>query len=153
MDTDSELARAKWLFFSGILFIVSCFVCYSELMYFLREKQTQATITKAYEVTRRGRFGLGSGTALTVEYTFVEPDGTRRDDRDTVSPDWELPSDGTVPVQYTPGAEGRSRLSGHVNWFGIGFFVVSVVVLGVFGYRLWREASEAYKPRPSNRRR
>jgi hypothetical protein len=153
MDRDSELARAKWLLFSGILFLVSCFICYGELMYLLRGKQTRATLTKAYEVTRRGRFGLSSGTVLTVEYTFVEPDGTRREDSDTVSPDWELPSDGTVPVQYTPGSEGRSRLAGHVNWFGIGFFAVSVVVLGVFGYRLWREASEATKPRPSKRRR
>jgi hypothetical protein len=153
MDRDSELARAKWLLFSGVLFIVSCFICYSELMYFLRGKQTQATITKAYEVANRGRFGISRGTLLTVEYTFTEPDGTRRADSDTVRPDWELPSNGTVPVQYTPGSEGRSRLSGHVNWFGIGFFVLSVGVLGVFGYRLWREASEATKPRHSKRRR
>ena len=153
MDTDSELARAKWLFFSGILFIVSCFICYGELVYLLRGKQTQASITAAYEVPRRGRFGLSRSTVLTVEYTFVETDGTRREDSDTVSPDWKLPSNGTVPVQYTPGSEGRSRLSGHVNWFGIGFFVVSVVVLSIFGYRLWREASEATKPRPSKRGR
>jgi hypothetical protein len=73
--------------------------------------------------------------------------------KDRSTADWELPSNGTAPVQYTPGSDGRSRLSGHVNWFGIVFFALFLVVLGVFEYRLWREASEATKLRPSKRRK
>lgn len=153
MDHDSEIARAKWLLFSGALFILSCFICYSELKYLIRGKQIQAKVTDAYEVTRRGRFGLSRGTVLTVEYAFTEPDGTRRTDSDTVSTDWKLGSDGTVSVQFTPGADGRSRLSGHVNWFGIVIFVVSVGVMSFFGFRLWRQASEATKPSKAKRRR
>jgi hypothetical protein len=151
MDTDNELARAKGLLFGGVLFLVSCFICYGELIYLVRGRQAQANVTKSYESTRRGRFGLSQGTMVTVEYAFAEPDGTRRTGSDTVRPDWPLPSNGTVPVQYTPGEDGRSRLSGHVNWFGPGFFAVSVGVLGFFGYRLWREASEAFEPRKSRR--
>jgi hypothetical protein len=151
MDADNEIARAKWLLFSGLLFVVSCFICYDELVYVLKGRETQATVTKAYEVTRRGRFGLSRGTRLTVEYAFTEPDGTRRSDSDTVDPDWDLPSTGTVRVRYTPGASGRSRLAGHVNWGGIGIFVVSLGVMGYFGFRLWREAAEAMRPRKSKR--
>lgn len=117
----------------------------------LRGRETRATITKAYEVPRRGRFGLSQGTALTIEYSFTEPDGTRRTDSDTVNSDWDLPRAGTVPVRYTPGSDGRSRLVGHVNWVGIGFFVVSVSVLSIAGYLLWREASEATRPSKGRR--
>jgi hypothetical protein len=147
MDADQELARAKWLLFSGVLFLVSCFLSYAELVYLLRGKQVQATVTSAYETPIRGRFGTVRGMQRTVEYAFTEADGTRRTDSDTVSLDWDLPNNGTVPVQYTPGAEGRSRLAGHVNLVALVIFAVSVVVLGIFGYRLWREASEATKPR------
>jgi hypothetical protein len=153
MDPDSELARAKWLLAAGAMFLVSCFVCYSEMTYLFRGQQTQATVTQIYEVARRGRFGISHGTSLSVEYTFTEPDGTRRMDSDTVSSDWEVPPNRTVAVQYTPGPSGRSRLAGHVNWFGIGFFVVSLGVLGFFGYRLWREASQATKRGKATRRR
>jgi hypothetical protein len=152
VDTDSELARAKWLLFSGAFFLASCFICWGELAYLLRGRRTDATVTKAYEVTRRGRFGIGSSTALTVEYAFAEPDGTRRTGSDTVPPDWDLPPNGKAPVQYTPGEDGRSRLAGHVHWAGLAIFAVSVVVLGFFGYRLWREASEATRPARPRRR-
>jgi hypothetical protein len=150
MDADKELGRAKWLLISAVLFLVSCFLCYSEIAYLLSGHVTQATVTKAYEV-QRGRFGLS--TRLTVEYTFTEPDGTPRTDSDTVGTDWELPSTGTIAVQYTPGVDGRSRLSGHVNWVGIAIFVVSVGVLGFFGYRLWREAYDATRPTKPGRKR
>ena len=153
MDADQELTRAKWLLFSGLFFLVSCFMSYRELVYLVRGRVAQAAVTKAYEVTQRGRFGVSQGTRLTVEYTFTEPDGTRRSDSDTVDTDWPLPSNESVPVQYTPGAGGRSRLSGHVNWAWIAIFVVSLGVMGVFGYRLWRVAHEATRPARSRRAR
>jgi hypothetical protein len=150
MDMDSELARAKWLLVSGALFLVSCFICYSELIYLLRGKQIHANVANVYEV-HRGRFG--QRMMLTVEYSFTEPDGRRRSGSAIVNPDWEAPANGMVVVQYTPGSDGRSRLAGDVNWFGIAFFVASVGVLGFFGYRLWREASEAVRPARSKRRK
>src|SRR5262245_31308328 len=140
MDTDREVARFKWLLVTGALFLVSCYFCYGELIYLLRGKEAYAKLTNAYEV-QRGRFG--QRTMLTVEYAFTEPDGTRRSDSVTVSPDWEPADNGMVLIQYTPGSDGRSRLSGHVNWFGIIFCAVSLLALGFFGVRLWREASEA----------
>jgi hypothetical protein len=152
MDAENEIARAKWLLAAGVLFVVSCFVSYRELTYLLRGQQTQASVTQAYEITRKEHFGLTETKSLTVEYAFTEPDGTHRADSDTVNADWPLPPSRKVAVQYTPGAGGRSRLAGHVNWFGIGFFVVSLGVLGFFGYRLWREASQATSRAKSRQR-
>jgi hypothetical protein len=142
MDMDNELARAKWLLFSAALLLVSCCITYGEAVYLVKGRQTDATITRVYEETLRGRFGANRGQRLTVEYSFAEPDGTRRRDSDTVSLDWDIPSTGKIPVQYTPGAEGRSRLAGHANWFGIGFFAVSVVLLVLFALGLYREMAD-----------
>lgn len=152
MDADSELVRAKWLFISGFLFLVSCCICYDEVIYLLSGREVKANVTRAYEFTRR-RFGVVTGKSLTIEYTFTEPDGTHRSGSDTVGTDWEVPATGGIPVRYTPGAEGRSRLAGRVNWVGVGFFVISLGVLGFFGYRLWREASKALGPGKPKRAR
>jgi hypothetical protein len=154
MDTDSEVAKAKWLLIGGLVFLVCCFICYDELVYLLRGNKTQANISEAYLVTRHsGPFGLRTRQVLTVEYNFKEADGTYRSDSDTVSANWNLPADGTVPVRYTPGKDGRSRLAGHVNWFGIVFFVLSLGAMCYFIFRVWRIASEATKPSKPARKR
>lgn len=151
MDSDSELARAKWLLIAGAIFLVSGCVSWGEVVYLLFGRDAQADVTKAYEVTRRGRFGVGGRTRLTVEYSFSEPDGTRRTGTDTVPTDWFDQPGGKVEVRYTAGANGSSRLAGHVNWVGLGFFGLSVGLLGFFGFRLWREASDATRDRKPRR--
>jgi hypothetical protein len=148
---ESELARAKWLFAVGILFIVSCFMCYAEADYLLNGRQIEANVTDLYKVTKRGRFGESSH--LKVDYTFTEPNGTSRTGSDTVGNDWKMPASKTVSVQYTPGAEGRSRLFGSINWVWIVIFFVSILVMGFFGIRLYLEAREATKPIKRKRRR
>jgi hypothetical protein len=153
MDNESEIARAKWLLFAGGLFLVSCFLCYTELVYVVSGRQTQADITNAYEVDKRGRFGLTIGKKLTIEYSFSEADGTRRTGSDTVRVDWLLPDTGTIPVRYTAGKDGRSRLAGHVNWIGIVIFAVSIAAMGTAGFRLWRMASEAASELTPKRKR
>lgn len=142
MDMDNELARAKWLLMSAALFLASCCMTYGEASYLLKGRETSATITKAYEVTQRGRFGTDRGQRLTVEYTFTEPNGTQRRDSDTVGLDWNVPASGKIPVQYTPGVDGRSRLAGHVNWLGIGIFAVSVVLIALFALGLYKEMAD-----------
>ena len=145
MDGDNELARAKWLLISGLLFIVSLFLCYAEVVYLLNGRETQANVTKTYEVTKRGRFGISRGTNRVVEYAFAEPDGTRRTDSDTVSADTDIGQ--KVAVRYTPGANGRSRLAGHVNWFGVILFSGSILSMTFFGFRIWREYKAGEAPR------
>jgi hypothetical protein len=57
-----------------------------------------------------------------------------------------------ITVRYIPGPDGASRLSSQVNWIGLGIFALSIAALAFFGYRLWREAAEATRDRPSGRR-
>jgi hypothetical protein len=153
MDMDEEVGRAKWLLLSGVMFLVSCFICYAELRYLISGREVQATVTKVTEVTQRRRYGLGESKHLSIEYAFQEPNGTMRKGEDSVGLDSPLARGPTVPVQYTPGGDGRSRLVGHVHWVGIAVFVISVSILGVAGWRLWREASQPFPSRRSGRRR
>jgi hypothetical protein len=152
MDAQSELARAKWLLFGAVLFLVSGCISYDEFVYLIFGRKTQASVTGVSEVTRTRRFGLSKNKVLMVDYSFAEPDGTRRTGSDAVPIDWPRPEGSKVEVQYTRGADGSSRLAGHVNWFGLIFFGVSFASVCVFGYRLWREASEATSGSTSKRR-
>ena len=122
---------------------------YAELAYLLSGHETTANVTKAYETTIRGRFGIGRGTKIVVDYTFAEPDGTRRTDSCNMSSDW-IPTQ-QVTVRYTPGANGRSRIAGEVNWIWIIIFAASIASIGFFGFRLWREFQEGDKPRKVRR--
>ncbi|MBX7105945.1 MAG: hypothetical protein K1X57_17820 [Gemmataceae bacterium] len=140
MGSDTEIARAKWLLISAAIFLLSGCISWGELMYLVAGRDAQADVVKAYEVTRGGRFGLGGHQRLTVEFAFIEPDGTRRIGTDTVPPDWPLATGAKVPVRYTAGAEGRSRLADHANWIGLAVFGVSLASISIFGVRLWREA-------------
>jgi hypothetical protein len=153
MNGDSELRKAKWLFFSLAALVVSCCVSYHELVFFLRGQHAKGAVTKTYETILRGRYGIERGRALTVEYTYTDADGHLRSDSDTVPLDWSLPTDGSVTIQYLPGAEGQTRLAGHMNKGGIALFVVMCSVVAFFAYRLWREASDATRPASSPRRR
>jgi hypothetical protein len=152
MDSDNELARAKWLLISAAIFLISGCISWGELVYLVAGRDTQADLDKAYEVTRGGRFGLGGRQRLTVDFSFTEPDGTRRTGTDTVRTDWPLPAGGKVPVRYTAGANGSSRLAGHVNWVGLTFFGLSVAAIGMLGVQLWREASDATRERRPKRK-
>jgi hypothetical protein len=153
MHTEDELTsgleKLKGLLIVGVLFLVSCFLCYRELIYLFRGETIVATVTRTYEVTRGADEPLG----LTVEYAFHEPSGIYRTDSVTVAPDWEMPASGKVYVEYTPGKEGRSRLAGDRNWFGIIFFVLSLGGL-IFGcVWLWVKAGEATRERKPARKK
>src|SRR5258705_13433917 len=125
MDSESEIARAKWSLLFGAVFLVSCFICYSELVYLIRGHEAQATVTNAHLVEKRGRFGLPTGKKLAVDFSYSESGGLRRTGHDEVSSSWEVPSDGAITVRYTPGMDGRSRWAGHVNWFGVALLAVT----------------------------
>jgi hypothetical protein len=152
VDTENELGRAKWLLMAGLLFLVSCFLVYDEVAYALSGREAQATVTKSY-LSTSGRPSLRSSARLTVEYAFAEPGGGQRKGMSSLPADAVLPQSGTVAVRYTPGEDGRSRLAGHVNWWGITMFGVTLLALGVAGFRLWREAAEATRTdRPRSKR-
>jgi hypothetical protein len=147
MDRDeSDMAKAKWVLIGAGLFFVSCFMVWSELMYLLKGKVATATLTEAYEVQQRGRFGSVRGSRIELEYRFTEADGTPRAGSARVSTSWEPPP-GPLQVEYTPGANGRSRFKGDVNWFWVLIFFGSLIALIVFILMMAREARELDRPK------
>jgi hypothetical protein len=142
MSDENELARAKWFLLGLLVFLVSGCISYGEVAYFLNGRDADADVTKVYE--SRGRRG---STSLTVEYAFVEPDGTRRKGMESVLTDWPVPANGKVGVRYTAGEDGSSRFSGRVRWLGLGLFAVSAGVVVLCAVRLLIEGASEPAPR------
>jgi hypothetical protein len=147
MDNETESWRAKLLIGAVIVFLISCIFVFTEFMYLVDSRETTATISKAYKVQIRGRFGIVKGYRLAVEYDFVDAEGLRRSGRCDVNEDWPIPLDGKVKIRYRPGEDGASRFVGFASWTAIIIFFVCLAAVGVFGYRLVREANRAYAPR------
>ena len=150
MDSESEIARAKWLLGAVAVFLVSAFISYREMVYLARGRDTEAKVTKAYEMRRDQLFGLIPVKKLVVDYEFTDANNHRRTGSDEVSGDWPLSPSGVVPVRYT---DGYSRLVGHHNWFGVGLFVASLIYLGGSGYWFWRHVSAAMSDQKPRRKR
>ena len=53
--------------------------------------------------------------ALHVDYRFTDADGTPRQEHDAVDPDWPVPENRHVAVQFISGVEDASRIAGHRN--------------------------------------
>lgn len=140
MDTRWEFRKFRLLFVALKAFLLGLCLSHAECNYAVSGRNAVGTVTRV--VASAGRFG---GTALTVEYEFTEPDGTRRRDNDTVSANWQRPPDNRIGIRYTPGETGQSRLAGHVSWWGLGvvggsilLLVTAIVVLGRGGRELAR---------------
>jgi hypothetical protein len=152
VDRDEELARFKWLLMTGVIFLVSALLSYTELKYLLWGKSAQGKVTKSFE-SRVGDVGLLRSPQLAVEYTFTDA-GTQRNEADSVPLDWPLPADGTVVIEYLAGSPNASRLQGHRHLWPVVFFSVALIAVGFFSFRLYREAREAVygKRRPQRQR-
>jgi hypothetical protein len=144
MDAESETRRAKALLFAGILFLGSGIYAYSELMYLIRGRDTTATITDAYKVNKRSRFGLSNRKQMQIDYQFADADGNSRTGNDRMDEDWPVPSDRKVAIRYRPGQDGSSRVAGRIGWLAISVFFACLAGVCVFGYRLWKEGHDAY---------
>ena len=102
----------------------------------ISSRAVPATVIQLSAVTVRLR--SSNSKQLQVEYTFAEPNGTRRSGSDSQPLGWKPPADGTVLVQYTPGEYGRSRMAGKVNVVVLVLFGCSFAVRAVFGFLLVR---------------
>ena len=154
MDSDmgSELRKFRWILGGALIFLVSGFICYGELVYLFRGVETEATVTRVYDTNHPGRYGK-EYVKHNVDYTFREPNGTNRTDSVTVSSDWRVPVGSKVLVEYTPGKDGKSRLSGQRNWAGIIIFLISLGALVVAGIMLWVKAGKEMEERKPRRKK
>ena len=126
------------------LFLISGCFTYYEIDMLFRGTDGQATVVNLFE--SRGRRG---SVRLRVEYEFKDTEGNIRKDGVTTSlsrVDEFMVK--TIPIRYTPGKDGRSRLAGDVNWVYVALFAGSILVIGFGVYRLFREANDdGSKPR------
>lgn len=112
------------------LLALGALLVYLDLEYAFTGQEAEATVTRT-EPARNG---------VHVEYRFVDADGNPRTGNDTAAQGWTAPPDGTVTVQYLPGADGHSRLSRmrsqstwipYVMFFGSGLALLLLIAFTV----------------------
>jgi hypothetical protein len=141
MDKDVEYSKLKWLLIAGVGFIVSGFISMTELRYAVFGKTVDAKVSEIRQKTVTGRRG-SSHVEMSFDYHFPDADGKIRNEKDDVPEGWPRPADGTIPVQYIPGVEKASRLSGHSNLVAVYIFLVCTIVLGYVWFRFSKLANE-----------
>lgn len=134
--------RFKYAILFGLMFLVSVYYSWQELVYVVRGNTAQAMVTETYTM-KSGRFRQHEERVL--EYKFAEAGGLSRRGADTISMDEPVP--GQILVQYTPGEKGRSRIAGHVRWMWLCIFGVAVGGLAFAIYRLNKHMDEVMAPR------
>lgn len=135
-----EITRAKWLLGSLFVFFVSGCISWTELVFLFTGQTTLAKVDQIHEATRWGRNSRIRYKFLSVGYSFTEPNGRQRSESDSKPLGWSAPDDGYVMVRYTPGKNGFSRLSDHVEWAGLIVFACSAVLLLFFAVKYRHEA-------------
>jgi hypothetical protein len=146
-----ELGKLKLLMAALMVWLVSGFFVYEELIYLVLGKDATATVTNVQPMTRRSR--SGDHHYLKVDFSFTEANGTQRIGEDNMSTDWVPPSSNTLTVRYTPGISGRARIAGNVKWFGIALFVAAMCATFFFVLRLALASRPAPPPRRKKKRR
>ena len=150
LGQDEDLAKAKWLLWGFFLFLITGCLSYGELRYWMSGRDAEAVVSKSFETY--GKRGRPTNTA-TVEYDFVEPDGTRRGGSDDV-PLQKAPDVGDrVKVRYMPGADGKSRLAGNTRWLAVGGFLAACAVMAGGIIMLLREGAQSDRPRKRAKKR
>ena len=146
----SDRLKVRLVILILIFLVMGGYYSYVEIAYLFQGRETTGTVTKVTDVTKRRRFG--TYTSREVEFAFAESNGTQRSGEDSKGTNWTPPSNGVIEVQYTPGANGRARLAGPVQWIGFVFLAIAVAVILFVAVRLWLEAQEAYRPRKKKKR-
>jgi hypothetical protein len=126
------------------LLIVSTYLSWWELRFFLQGRTAFATVDGVQEVRMVRSFWYG-GSYLEVRYSFKDDATDRfRSEHDELPLSWPRPV-GTVVIEYVSGVPGGSRLQGHRHIFSTVFFVVCVTGSLVYASLLLREARRAVR--------
>jgi hypothetical protein len=127
-----------------LLLIISTYLAWWELRFFLQGRTALATVDGVQEV-KVARSLWYRGSYLEVRYSFKD-DGTDRfrSEHEELPLSWPHPV-GTVVIEYVSGVPGGSRLQGHRHIFSTIFFVVCVTGSLVYASLLLREARRAVR--------
>jgi flagellar basal body-associated protein FliL len=140
----TEAGLLKLLIVAIVVFLISACFSWSELVFLAFSRPAEAEVTKVAQVRDPNWLIRRGNRAVTqVEFTFTESDGTQRKGSDILPRDWDGPRQGPIAIRYIPGKDGSTRLAGHVKWTPLVIVVVTIGVMGVFVFFLWKEAKEA----------
>lgn len=139
-DEADDLKRwARNAIIIGGLLVVSLFQSCRELTYIASGAKIEATIDRAYEVTRRGRWSTSK--RIEIDYAFQAADGQSYRGSATVAPsDWKPSEEGRVAITYLPSDPRISTLTSERSRIWI---LVLFAILGVIGYGCWRIWAQA----------
>ena len=145
MDEDNELEKAKFvLAFAGV-FLISTYFAWDAMRYKVFASTADARVVRTYESTDIGRRGRRT-PRLGVEYQFTDKSGATVTEKDEVSLDTAISSNGAIRVEYLAGIRDSSRIAGTRSAaLPILFFVGSLIGLAVFIVKLAREANAPIK--------
>ncbi|HRX84801.1 MAG TPA: DUF3592 domain-containing protein [Phycisphaerae bacterium] len=133
-----ETRRFKLWVLVGVLFLLSGYASCVETKYLIWGKTTNAEVIDARKtVSNSGRRIVD---VLEVRYTFKEEDGTVRKESFTQSLNKPAPSGGALPIEYIPGAPGKSRMQGKRNYLFVVIFAIMSGALIVLTVKIMRQA-------------
>lgn len=150
IDQDAELQRFKWILASGLMFLITGCLAYSELRYAIWGETAQAKVHDVRDTISTSR---RAGSMVSLHYTFTESDGTQRTDHESVPADSPLVGAQTILVRYLPGVDQSSRIEGSVRFNALLFFLGSLLWLAYSIYSMAREAHTPISRGPRRRSR
>ena len=136
----SDRLKLRLIMSCGLTFLLSAYISCEEFKYAISGRDAVATIERTVKAnTTRGRATV---KVIGVRYSFVEEDGTAREDKMNMPVDWTPPADMQLQVQYVPGKPGMSRLAGEHQYVAVTICLGTLAaVIGGFVY-LFRKAYE-----------
>lgn len=150
VDMDDEVRRFKWMLIVLIVFLITGWHSWDEMVFAFRGHQATGQIigiSRKETVGSRGRTWHWQA----VSYTFNDEAGSFWSGEALMPLDWQAPADGSVGVRYL--ADGRARIEGQENLIALMVFLGLAAWLGWLAFGLWKEAREAVSGPPRRRRR
>jgi hypothetical protein len=147
------------MLFVAVLFIASAVTSCQEVRYGIFGKEAVATITDAKEIMNTGRYGSSRAPASQMlTYTFLDTDGTKRVEKDSVSIDFvptlqDAAGRPAIDIQFIPGSLEVSRIPGPGRWYFIGLFCAASIAMVFVSVRFYKnyQAHERRKARSFGR--
>ena len=139
MDTDSEVAKFKWLLIAGVAFLVSGYFSYHEIKYMTWGKVADGIVTEARQTTSTGRRGRRIHK-LRVDYQFPDDTGAQHASYGSLAVDAPYQSGSPIKIQYLRGAAEVSRINGEEQKWSLFVFFGSLIGMA---YGIWQIAKLA----------
>jgi hypothetical protein len=145
MDEENELEKAKFVLGFGLAFLICGYYAWDAMRYKVFASTADARVLRTYDTSSSSRRG-GRTPRLGVEYQFTDKSGASVTEKDEVSLDTVIGSDGQIRVEYLAGIRDSSRIAGSRSAaLPILLFLGSLTGLVIFIIKLAHEANAPIK--------